>query len=129
MQYMAGGEGFEPPNARTKTWCLTTWPTPNICINVLNDSTHLRRARNFHTSSIAANLKGYLANCYQQFSPRMPGPKPGALPLGQPPMQRVENSLIVRENVIKLNPVYTSVMTSESGMSCGSWRNATSDQW
>jgi hypothetical protein len=26
---MAGGEGFEPPNARTKTWCLTTWPTPN----------------------------------------------------------------------------------------------------
>jgi pimeloyl-ACP methyl ester carboxylesterase len=26
---MAGEEGFEPPNARTKTWCLTTWPLPN----------------------------------------------------------------------------------------------------
>lgn len=25
---MAGGEGFEPPNAGTKTRCLTTWPTP-----------------------------------------------------------------------------------------------------
>jgi hypothetical protein len=25
---MAGEEGFEPPNARTKTWCLTTWPLP-----------------------------------------------------------------------------------------------------
>ena len=25
---MAGAEGFEPPNARTKTWCLTTWPRP-----------------------------------------------------------------------------------------------------
>ena len=27
---MAGEEGFEPPNARTKTWCLTTWPLPII---------------------------------------------------------------------------------------------------
>ena len=26
--FMAGVEGFEPPNARTKTWCLTTWPHP-----------------------------------------------------------------------------------------------------
>jgi hypothetical protein len=26
---LAGGEGFEPPNAGTKTRCLTTWPTPN----------------------------------------------------------------------------------------------------
>jgi hypothetical protein len=25
---LAGMEGFEPPNARTKTWCLTTWPHP-----------------------------------------------------------------------------------------------------
>ncbi len=28
---LAGMEGFEPPNARTKTWCLTTWPHPNKC--------------------------------------------------------------------------------------------------
>ncbi len=26
---MAGAEGFEPPNASTKNWCLTTWPRPN----------------------------------------------------------------------------------------------------
>lgn len=26
---MAGEEGFEPPNAWTKTMCLTTWPLPN----------------------------------------------------------------------------------------------------
>ena len=25
---MAGAEGFEPPNASTKNWCLTTWPRP-----------------------------------------------------------------------------------------------------
>jgi hypothetical protein len=30
---LAGAEGFEPPNARTKTWCLTTWPRPNILID------------------------------------------------------------------------------------------------
>lgn len=29
---MAGPEGFEPPNARTKTWCLTTWRRPNIAM-------------------------------------------------------------------------------------------------
>ena len=27
---MAGNEGFEPPNARTKIWCLTTWRIPII---------------------------------------------------------------------------------------------------
>ena len=26
---LAGDEGFEPPNARTRTWCLTTWRIPN----------------------------------------------------------------------------------------------------
>lgn len=26
---MAGAEGFEPPDARTKTWCLTAWRRPN----------------------------------------------------------------------------------------------------
>ena len=25
---MAGMEGFEPPNASTKNWCLTTWRHP-----------------------------------------------------------------------------------------------------
>ena len=27
---LAGAEGFEPPNAWTKTMCLTTWRRPNI---------------------------------------------------------------------------------------------------
>ena len=27
--YMAGDEGFEPPNAGTRTQCLTTWRIPN----------------------------------------------------------------------------------------------------
>lgn len=30
---MAGMEGFEPPNAGTKTRCLTTWPHPiRLCV-------------------------------------------------------------------------------------------------
>ena len=29
LQVLAGAEGFEPPDARTKTWCLTTWLRPN----------------------------------------------------------------------------------------------------
>ena len=27
---MAGEEGIEPPNAWTKTMCLTTWRLPNV---------------------------------------------------------------------------------------------------
>ena len=27
---MAGVEGFEPPNASTKNWCLTTWRHPIV---------------------------------------------------------------------------------------------------
>ena len=27
---LAGDEGFEPPNARTRTWCLTTWRIPSM---------------------------------------------------------------------------------------------------
>lgn len=30
--FMAGMEGFEPPNASTKNWCLTTWRHPIIVI-------------------------------------------------------------------------------------------------
>ena len=29
---MAGAEGFEPPNAWTKTMCLTAWPRPNTIV-------------------------------------------------------------------------------------------------
>lgn len=34
---MAGAEGFEPPNAWTKTMCLTTWPRPNIYAGTYDD--------------------------------------------------------------------------------------------
>ena len=30
--FMAGEEGLEPPNAGTKTRCLTTWPLPNASV-------------------------------------------------------------------------------------------------
>ena len=39
---MAGPEGFEPPNARTKTWCLTAWPRPNILEELYHRLTPLR---------------------------------------------------------------------------------------
>ncbi len=29
---LAGEEGFEPPNASTKNWCLTTWPLPIVAL-------------------------------------------------------------------------------------------------
>ena len=32
---MAGAEGFEPPNAGTKTRCLTTWRRPKQEISQL----------------------------------------------------------------------------------------------
>ncbi len=32
---MAGMEGLEPPNAWTKTMCLTTWRHPNMDKNML----------------------------------------------------------------------------------------------
>lgn len=35
--HLAGEEGFEPPNASTKNWCLTTWPLP-IAILIVADS-------------------------------------------------------------------------------------------
>ncbi len=36
---MAGVEGFEPPNAGTKSRCLTTWPHPTAYnFNVNNGS-------------------------------------------------------------------------------------------
>ncbi len=30
---MAGVPGFEPGNARIKTWCLTAWRYPNLKFN------------------------------------------------------------------------------------------------
>ena len=39
VHILAGDEGFEPPNARTRTWCLTTWRIPNIWLIYLDDYT------------------------------------------------------------------------------------------
>ena len=35
VEISAREEGFEPPNARTKTWCLTTWLLPNRNFNLI----------------------------------------------------------------------------------------------
>ena len=35
IQCLAGDEGFEPPNARTRTWCLTAWPIPITNVNYI----------------------------------------------------------------------------------------------
>ena len=49
---MAGMEGFEPPNASTKNWCLTTWRHPNtleeysILDNVFARACHQREEVN-----------------------------------------------------------------------------------
>ena len=53
--HLAGAEGFEPPNARTKTWCLTAWPRPNtgkiiselvkFCYNLRNDLSNFAAKR------------------------------------------------------------------------------------
>ena len=33
--FMAGDEGFEPPNTRFRVWCLNTWPIPNAIVAVI----------------------------------------------------------------------------------------------
>jgi hypothetical protein len=40
--YVAGAEGFEPPNTSTKNWCLTAWPRPNIINERQSDFTLYR---------------------------------------------------------------------------------------
>ena len=44
---MAGAEGFEPPNASTKNWCLTTWRRP---ISNLTDFTVYGRDSQVHVT-------------------------------------------------------------------------------
>jgi hypothetical protein len=55
---MAGGKGFEPLNARTKTWCLTTWPTPNI---VAGERCNFSARWSFFQSEFAFFAKGIVA--------------------------------------------------------------------
>lgn len=74
---MAGSEGFEPPNAGTKTRCLTTWPRPTVAIcipSIINyrDSSHLRRSPNYVIENKFSSVSSF-PYCRRQFSPRMPG--------------------------------------------------------
>ncbi len=69
---MAGVPGFEPGNARIKTWCLTAWRYPIREILLL----------------IVLRWLGY-----QDSNLGMPGSKPGALPLGDTP---ILNSILPR---------------------------------
>jgi hypothetical protein len=56
-------------------------------VRIINnqDSSHVPRPRNFCFANKFAS-EDCLANCHWQFSPRMHGPKPCALPLGQSPI-------------------------------------------
>ena len=38
---MAGDEGFEPPNTRTRTWRLTAWPIPTTDLHYILLSLHI----------------------------------------------------------------------------------------
>ncbi len=49
------------------------------------DSSHLRRPRNFVFEN-KFSREDFLATSHWLVSPRMPGPKPGALPLGDDPL-------------------------------------------
>ena len=39
ISYLAGDEGFEPPNTGTRNQCLTTWRIPNECFIALTNCT------------------------------------------------------------------------------------------
>ena len=41
--FLAGVEGIEPPNAWTKTMCLTTWRHPSMMNCVMYEELQLRR--------------------------------------------------------------------------------------
>ncbi len=74
---MAGVPGFEPGNARIKTWCLTAWRYPIREILLL----------------IVLRWLGY-----QDSNLGMPGSKPGALPLGDTP---ILNSILPRRKMVR----------------------------
>ena len=67
---MAGAAGFEPTHARIKTWCLTAWRRPCICVTECSEL--YIRSRTEWQGRLDSNQ-------------RMPGSKPGALPLGDAP--------------------------------------------
>ena len=57
--HLAGDEGFEPPNARTRTWCLTTWRIPSE-LSLVSSRTHGTNFSGAMTGLKAHNTKqGY----------------------------------------------------------------------
>ncbi len=94
MYDMAGDEGFEPPNAGTRTRCLTTWRIPSV--ELVNRIPLWMRERGFFRRKNPHTSGRRLSNVIQVFhlarlllraNPRMPGPEPGALPIGESPRQ------------------------------------------
>ena len=63
-------------------------------IRIINyrDSSHVPRPRNFTVANQLAS-EGFLANCHGQFSPRSWDVGPGALPLGQSPLDPEDYSV------------------------------------
>ena len=67
--YLAGPGGFEPPNARIKTWCLTAWRRPNI--NTATSITIAAWHAEAHAripSSLSRLLPYHLATAQSQYS-------------------------------------------------------------
>ena len=56
---MAGAEGFEPPNASTKNWCLTTWRRPITLIDftVLDTTSQIYSYNWYNGGMYGANHK------------------------------------------------------------------------
>ena len=67
--YLAGPGGFEPPNARIKTWCLTAWRRPNI--NTATSVTIATRHSEVHAripSSLTRLMPYHLATAQYKYS-------------------------------------------------------------
>ncbi len=98
---MAGLAGFEPTHARIKTWCLTAWRQPNL----YSPTSFKVAALAKHVCMLGRITPGFLPYALRAISKRrwcskllpailsnlrMPGSKPGALPLGDSPIYIVQ---------------------------------------
>ncbi len=57
LSHLAGAEGFEPPNASTKNWCLTTWPRPNVGLDIYGSQESLHASPFSRPSFMPAQTK------------------------------------------------------------------------
>lgn len=53
---LARAEGFEPPNAGTKTRCLTTWPRPTSVLIIQKCCRLIQTSHLYRTPKICLNI-------------------------------------------------------------------------